>query len=968
MTYDTFTRSETIPEIDALLAGRYRVVRRLGQGGMGSVWLVEDTKLDDLPFAIKMLPEILVSNKRAYNQLKAEAMVSLKLVHPNIVTLRAFEENDGNPFLVMDYIDGQTLDDYLAEKGKMSEEEALRILKPVAVALDYAHLQGVVHRDVKPANVMIRKDGVPFVLDFGIAREIQETMTRVTGKLSSGTLLYMSPEQLNGAQPKKEQDVYSFAAMAYECLKGEPPFARGQIEYQIMNNPPPPLDLPMTGGKRFAASVMAGLAKNPEDRPKSCVDVLSERPSRVEPEEYVVHLAPPSAPAEPILPEPVILEPVFPRPVIRKPVIPLPNARKRKSDGGNDGRNVAIVVTLVLLAVVALCIPINIKHRNERKQRELRRVAAIRLESERQTAEAAKGRAETARIRAERADAKTHAYMLWSNAEESMRQASDDFARGNYGIAGTNFTNAADNYQLGAERAEKRRREIAEEESVTSERLAKEAREIRIEAMVQKDRLTRISDADGFKKRKEALADVFARAEASFDKKTKRWGEAVQGFSDYVKRAKELVEADGARQSAVKNRKRAHEAFKTAEVAGAKTYAVTRWNASVEIWNRADTEFDNFNFVSAGDTFASAAEQFGKCVGEANEERERQEAEARKRAEQEVRERQRRAKWRREGQQFTINEPYGLSMTMKWCPAGTFEMGSPQSEAGRLYFGEKKSDMEFQHQVTLSKGFWIGETEVTQGQWKLLMSGETVADLVRKGLNEDALYSYGGKKQPLRDIWNMSRYEDPMNRCGDLRDDVPVYNMNWHEADEFCRRLTQREHDAGRIPDGYRYRLPTEAEWEYACRAGTTATLPNGRDLYVAGRFNAPALDDIAWYGGNSSVGFGNGRGVDTSDWEEKQYPGGRAFVRTVKSKRANAWGIYDMLGNVSEWCGDWAGDYKRGQVTDPTGYVSGSCRIIRGGGWNTVPCFCRPASRNFEPPGYRFYNLGFRVALAPDH
>ena len=296
MTYNTINDARTIAgnAEGTLLANRYRVVKQLGQGGMGAVWLAEDTQLDNKLFAIKMLPSILVSNKRAYRQLKDEALVAMRLVHPNIVQIRAFEENDGNPFLVMDYVDGQTLDDYLAEHTGTTgvppvahgspgttgilpvahgipEADVLRILRPIAAALDYAHAKGVVHRDVKPGNVMIAKDGTPYILDFGIAREIQETLTRVTGKLSSGTLLYMSPEQLNGAQPKPAQDVYSFAAMIYECLKGEPPFARGQIEYQILNNPPDPLP----GGPRScAAAIMAGLAKKPEDRPASCTAVL----------------------------------------------------------------------------------------------------------------------------------------------------------------------------------------------------------------------------------------------------------------------------------------------------------------------------------------------------------------------------------------------------------------------------------------------------------------------------------------------------------------------------------------------------------------------------------------------------------------------------------------------------------------------------------------------------------------------
>ncbi|MBI3191208.1 MAG: SUMF1/EgtB/PvdO family nonheme iron enzyme, partial [Pedosphaera parvula] len=155
------------------------------------------------------------------------------------------------------------------------------------------------------------------------------------------------------------------------------------------------------------------------------------------------------------------------------------------------------------------------------------------------------------------------------------------------------------------------------------------------------------------------------------------------------------------------------------------------------------------------------------------------------------------------------------------------------------------------------------------------------------------------------------------------------------DATNYCARLTDQERVAGRLPDGWEYRLPTEAEWEYGCRAGTTSRLYYGDDP------NYSELDNYAWYNKNSG---------DTS--------------HVVGGKKPNAWGLHDMLGNVYEWCQDWYGPYPGGSVADPQGPAAGSDRVDRGGSYNYDNYLCRSADRRYIPPATKGSYIGFRLVL----
>ena len=614
-----------------VIAGDYEFVRELGRGGMGMVCLCRDLVASGRLMAVKTVPDILRHDDDAVAALTREYDNMYELRHDNIVSVRHLVKDDFRYYVVMDYAEGETLAAYLSNHRKPGEAVALEVIRRIAAALDYAHGKGMVHRDIKPGNVMVQIDGNDVksvkLLDFGLGLQIRKSFSRTTGQLTSGTPAYKSPEQWDPrrfGKPSFNSDQYSLAAMAYEMLSGNYPFAEYDdmetFRVAVLNDAPERID----GIAEYMNDALRkALAKKPEDRFESCmafVEAMEKKPQSA--------------------------------------------SVATKTSGKTSKRWIWIVAVVAVVGILAL-------------------IAGVSAEKERS-----------------------------SRGGESP-------LGGESSHSGESSHLTVNSYQQG------------------------------------KDRVVELN---------------------------------------------------------------------------------------------------------------------------------------------------------------------GVKMVLKHIQAGMFTMGSPSSEEGRendeiqhrwirqdswkIKSEEGRENDETQYRVTLTKDYWIGETEVTQEQYKAVM-----------GRNPSS-FSKGGK--------------------------YPVENVSWTDAMAFCERLTKAERENGNLPEGYEYTLPTEAQWEYACRAGTTTPFSFGSTLN----------GDKANCDGNYPYGnVGKGRYLECT--------------AEVGSYAPNAWGLYDMHGNVWEWCRDWYGAYPTGAVSDPQGPSSGSYRVIRGGSWRRSASGCRSSDRNYNGPSGRYDYDGFRVALS---
>jgi eukaryotic-like serine/threonine-protein kinase len=263
----------------SVASGRYRLKRPLGHGGMATVYLGHDSELDR-PVAIKVLAETLTGDETFRRRFLREAQLAARLSHPNVVSVYdAGEQADGRPYIVMEHVDGETLADVLRKRGPLPADEAATLAAQACRGLAHAHAAGLVHRDVKPQNLLLRRDGTLKVADFGIARAAEGTALTEAGTVL-GTAAYLSPEQALGQEATPAADVYSLSAVLYELLTGRPPYelesladlAARQAEGSIT----PVSELAAGIPQRVEDAVMRSLARNPAYRPTSAGELARE--------------------------------------------------------------------------------------------------------------------------------------------------------------------------------------------------------------------------------------------------------------------------------------------------------------------------------------------------------------------------------------------------------------------------------------------------------------------------------------------------------------------------------------------------------------------------------------------------------------------------------------------------------------------------------------------------------------------
>lgn len=906
-----------------MLGGNYELVEPIGRGGMGQVWKAQD-QAGHRSIAIKLLPAELRNHEDAIQQVRESFQKVHALTHQHIgKSLAMLSDVSFGPFIVMDLVPGIPLSRYAKQyrqrDGEIPLQHVVELLRPVAKALDYAHGRGVLHRDVKPENILVQPE--PYfevtLIDFGLAATIRSTMTRFTQASTDtrGTRPYMSPEQLRGNSRLWDgrTDQYSLAVVAYELLGGYLPFETEDdfaLMYAVLNEPVSSIE---GCSEPINQALLKGLEKEKAGRYENCVGFIDALAS------ILVTKVPTAATRASLASRSA--------PLGQLATGECPRCRSRNE----PHRKFCSACADALLVNCLKCnaeIPVWDKVCAEcgGKQADLIEECLSTLQQQRNHAEQLRLESQyQAALRIAKevtliTDERLTQYRPW--AEEFLKSTQEQwdneqaaarqhFAEAQRHRAAFDYLSAireihaiADPLRLAEVTAFLDHLESDHRESRDLlQTIASRIEQRDIDGLLEQvDRAIELNgDRADLLKLQSQLRDretkLVKQRDHVFDQATKLLveGKAREALSAVrtvrgatlpeqarlTKKLEQIVNSEDVLTALVEKAK-GNGWIDSRQVVDLlpKVLDYLKLNPHhVNVIKTCDYLYSRIPTISSIEILQLPAKVLSSLPAEVLG---KLPAEVLCKLSVEVLSKLPAKTLER----LYITNSFGIKLRL--IGSGTFMMGSLDSEADRDFD-------ETQYRVTLTKSYYLGTTQVTQGQWKSVM-GTTP--------------------------WKGQR-------CVLEGSNHAASHVNWNDAVKFCRKLSAEE--------GKTYRLPTEAEWEYACRAGTTTAYSFGDD--------ASQLSDYGWFVKNAN-------------------DMGEQYAHAVGLKRSNGFGLYDMHGNVWEWCSDWYHDYPTGSVTDPQGGIGGYDRVFRGGSWGVDAAFCRSAHRSPFVQSHLY--SGLRLALSP--
>jgi len=889
-----------VPEKVPKKLGNYVVQRKLGAGAMGVVYLGRDPVLDR-KVAIKVLPASLSSDEERLKRFLREAKSAARLIHTNVAAVHQAGAEGRLAYIAMEYVEGMSLDQVVSEGKPMDWKEATRIIRDAAAGLGAAHAIELVHRDIKPGNLMRTKDGVTKVVDFGLARG-QQTDTQLT---QQGTLLgtpaYMAPEQWMGGEVDGRTDLYSLTCTYYYLLTGQLPFdapsmpALGyQHRYEAF---PDPREHVAGLPDGVCRALVQGSAKKPEERFQNAEELVSALDVLLAcPEESLTFGsswqemgaatdAEPSAAVDP-------LPNGFPK--IEASAAALPQSQPSVAVRSKLEIPVwvwaavggGIVALLLLLGVVFIfsskhgTVQITLHNADDNVKISLdgdtisidglKELLKLKVGEHNLVASSPNFETVTQSFRVKEGETTVVEVTFVPKA------APDTVAEGAASPATYRVTLDPPQATLAAS---------GEGASVTGQ---------------GGERIVRVAEADG-----QSKVTLVAMLDGYQDHRQEL--QPVAGETRHlIVRLEPVPKPSPKPQVSESPKKKTTIATKSGQ-----TQAMTPSVPSPD-------ETPDVGEPRGGGkpTEVSGDSSLGK----------------------------------------TMTNSIGMKLVL--IPQGEFMMGSQESQEqlSKAFPTHVPKWVDFRdeqppHRVRITRAFYLGAHEVTVGQFRQFAEEanyRTEAERDGQGGTGDEESGHAEVRRKPKCTWRHTGWNQS--------DDHPVVNVTWNDAVAFCEWLSGKEDKT--------YRLPTEAEWEYACRANTTTRWYHGDDIeglaHVANVVDATAK--AKWSAKYERDNRTTLHPLRASD--------GHAFTAPVGSFQPNTFGLYDMHGNVWEWCADWYSEdyYGTSPTDDPTGPPNGVLRVARNADWTANPLGSRSANRNGLAPDYRSGSSGFRVVMTmPD-